>query len=823
MKLRVLFALCLCLSLVSIHANTLPAGKAYRAFQVGVTGFDAQLSAEGVLSVAAVKPGTPADGRVKVGDVLLAVNGESLKVQDPRPLLGESIDRAEGRNGELAFDILRGKERTTVSLELEPIGSYSKTWPLKCKKSERIIRDTAEFIVRNGPGGAGITGSCEALFLLSTGDDQYLPVLKDYLEGEGAGKVGNHTWNNGYRGLFLGEYYLRTGDEEVFPILTAICNDARDRQYYGGWNHWGGPGTGYVTGGLMNPAGAQMLTSLILARECGLPSVDEGTYDRGLQFFFRFAGHGAVPYGDHHPTMYLGDNGKDGMLACALGLLPGEKFQGASQVLALSEADSYTMNEQGHGSPFGNQTWRGIASVLVPRAMQNHYRRHMDKLKWYYDLCRMPGGGFRTPPMPGSGKGSIGGAPSHQTGLIALSYTAPLRNLRITGKPRTQHSVKHRPTKVEKDLEHTDFHKPYYADGGGDLGLEPHEIYAKFSPNYGGWWRTPHAEPQSIEWYRVMMRHYSPMVRSFAAHGMGMLGEEAVPEIVAALESPDARVRVAGMEAISGVLFWGVGFTRVNITSDLIRDTFLPYLVKPLKDRNAPMWEKRHALMALSRADHETIASQTDLIKPYLSDQNWYLRVAAFNAVRQLVKETERVKPFVPAMVESYSNDHNLPSLRWGSTTVFKEMLAVNDDLRLTILEGMAKKVNTQAIRTGYHRPIDINNIFETMRYIDMKGHPEHVIPILPAVQRVFPELGGSAAWVFTGARWGNIGLIKAAEALGEDAGPVIDAMKALLPEVRKKAGKGGREGKAFEPLLPQVVSAIAAYERTFATPPEGE
>ncbi len=40
------------------------------------------------------------------------------------------------------------------------------------------------------------------------GDDEYLPVLKDYLAGKGAGEVGTHTWNNGYMLIALGESLL---------------------------------------------------------------------------------------------------------------------------------------------------------------------------------------------------------------------------------------------------------------------------------------------------------------------------------------------------------------------------------------------------------------------------------------------------------------------------------------------------------------------------------------------------------------------------------------------------------------------------------------
>ena len=136
---------------------------------------------------------------------------------------------------------------------------------------------------------------------------------------------------------------------------------ASRNQYYGGWGHG---------------AGVQVLTTLILARECGV-AVGRGTYDRALTLFYRYAGHGNVPYGDHYPEMYWASNGKNGGLACALTLLPAQKFQDAAKILALSETDSYCSHEGGHGSPFGNQTWRGIADALVPEHLMGSYRRHI--------------------------------------------------------------------------------------------------------------------------------------------------------------------------------------------------------------------------------------------------------------------------------------------------------------------------------------------------------------------------------------------------------------------------------------------------------------
>ncbi|HSH13270.1 MAG TPA: DUF6288 domain-containing protein, partial [Desulfurivibrionaceae bacterium] len=462
------------------------------------------------------------------------------------------------------------------------------------------------------------------------------------------------------------------------PALKARCEALAGGQYFGGWGHnVDHCGPGYVTGGLLNAAGDQALTTLVLARECGV-EVDDKTYDNALRLFFRFAGRGGVPYGDHHPELWWSSNGKNGGLASALTLLPDDKFQAGAQLLALAETDTYHGCEGGHGSCFGNQTWRNIVDALVLDEHPESYRRHKDKMIWFFELSRMPGGGFRTPWYPGHG--TIGKAPLHQTGLIAMAYTAHLKNLRICGKPRTEFSVSHRPTAVERSLETDDFHRTDFIEGVV-ITEEPHEIAEVFQTLYaddGSVLSTTakaslndrRKKQMPVAWYAKMMRHYSPTVRDWAAHGLGFQGEKAIPEIKKALASKDGRLRVAGLDAISCATGWGIGRTTSGITPEMIKEHFLPQILKTLQDDKAPMWEKRHALMALGCADAGVIAAHPKVVTPYLESGDWWLRAAAFDALRPLISETEAFRAALPAMLASYDSDTNLPSRRWGATSL---------------------------------------------------------------------------------------------------------------------------------------------------------
>ncbi|MBT3199602.1 MAG: PDZ domain-containing protein [Phycisphaerales bacterium] len=804
-------------------ANTLPAGKDTAEFMVGVTGINADIKG-GVLRVTKITPKTPAENKLQAGDVLLAVDGARLDVQDPRHPLGFAINKAEGRDGRMKFSILRGKAKMTVVIQLEAIGSYSPAFPANCKKSKRIVDDTAAFLLKNGGPGGGINGNLEGLFLLSTGEKKYMPAIEAYAVKLASGNAGASVWSLGYSGIFLGEYYLATGDKRVLPALKTRCDTLARGQYYGGWGHGAQHcGPGYVTGGLLNAAGDQGLTTLVIARECGV-DVSDTAYNDALRFFFRFAGRGGVPYGDHHTELWPSTNGKSGGLASALTLLPGKKFQGGAKMLALAETDSYFDSEGGHGSCFGNLTWRNIVDALVIDTHKKSYRRHKDELIWHFELSRMPGGGFKTPTFPG--QRAIGKAPLHQTGLIAMGYTSHLKNLRICGKPRTKYSVKHKPTAVELSLETDDFHLTGHV-GGVVISETPEEIAAAFLTLYdadgkkskrGGNASKNDARKKQmpVDWYFKIMHHYSPAFRAWAANGLGYQGQKAIGTIKKALASKDGRLRVAGLNAIRCTTGWGAGKTKSNITSEMIKEHFLAHLVKTLKDPKTPVWERRHALLVMDCCDAETVKACIPLIKPYLTNSEWWLRCAAFLGLAPLIDDTETFRSLLPTMLASYHADTNLPSRRWGVVTVFKKAIATNPKIKDELVAGMARSINRTPVREGFKQPIDLNNIFETLRYVNMKKNPAHAIGLLPAIERIFPKLESLPAyWTLTGARWGNIGLIKAAEKLGKDAKPFIATMKRLAPNVALRT-QNGRRAEMFKEAQTAMNAAIKAHEAKY-------
>ena len=84
----------------------------------------------------------------------------------------------------------------------------------------------------------------------------------------------------------------------------------------------------------MNPAGAQIVTTMLLGKECGV-DVDQDTLIGALRYWYRFTGHGTVPYGDHRAEGGLGSNGKDGMAATIMHIATGS--QGNTGIYEMSK------------------------------------------------------------------------------------------------------------------------------------------------------------------------------------------------------------------------------------------------------------------------------------------------------------------------------------------------------------------------------------------------------------------------------------------------------------------------------------------------------
>ena len=82
------------------------------------------------IMVTKVDPGSPADGILRPGDVILGAAGHLFK-SDPRTELGQAIGTAEASSGRLVLINWRDGRRKRVTVKLPVLGRYAATAPFE--------------------------------------------------------------------------------------------------------------------------------------------------------------------------------------------------------------------------------------------------------------------------------------------------------------------------------------------------------------------------------------------------------------------------------------------------------------------------------------------------------------------------------------------------------------------------------------------------------------------------------------------------------------------------------------------------------------------
>ena len=708
---------------------------------IGVTGVMVRVYPGVTVKVEQLMPGSPAAGKFSKGEMITGINGVALKGHNPCVILGNALTKAEATDGKMIFDVTSpdGKVERKETVAIPVLGAYSKTWPLACAKSKKIIEQAAGFYADPKKfNEGGIPGALACLFLLSTGDDQYLPRVKAYFDAfpKDVRKIGDHTWNNGYNGIACGEYYLRTGDASVLPILQHYCDDAKDRQKFGcSWTHWGqGVSPGYVAGGLMNPAGAQLLTTLLLGKECGV-KVDDETLLGSLRFFYRFAGHGTVAYGDHRGEGGLGSNGKDGMIAAAMLIATDARgdvtiYQKASRYLAMSMIDSYPVLVQGHADEGrGDGIWRGITTAYLMKEKPALFREAMDRLTWWHDLSREPGGSIGIATLAW-GDGKIG---SSGPGM-GLSYTAPLQTLRITGAPRSKFSKDFSlPANLWGTAADSAFlsidHNPKYHDYGPD---EPaHVPFNALGSAYHKPAKDLKTLPRETLLKNIYHRNY--MIRVQAGKALREVG--AFDELEKLLRDADPRVRRAALDGMIDYNYW-FSIGRNPIPTEKFSPAMLESITKMLTNPAESWWVVDGALMALKFAPAKEIQARLPLIMPWTKHSDWWLRESAFLALSGLDKDDALYLGILPTLLTMATSEyHTQPRERMMNHLdgILKRKTPASPAGKL-IVAGLRKAIAASEIKSGPRAPEGAFNVIQVVKAC-LQSDPASAVTVATLVQ----------------------------------------------------------------------------------------
>jgi hypothetical protein len=637
---------------------------------IGPTGIMAHIEPGVKVTVTGTRAGSPAEGKVEKGEVVVGVNGRPLEGQNPYVVLGNAITAAEAGNGGLVFELESKSGRRKVEVRIPVLGAYAKNWPADCPKSAKIIENAAAFYHRHlkeGNADLGIPGALPCLFLLSTGDDRHLPVIKEHYRKfiEDPESIGDHTWNNGYNGIACAEYYLRTGDKEMLPVLQAFCDDARDRQNFNAaWKHWGTDiNPAYVAGGLMNPASVQVLTTLLLSKEAGV-DVDEDTLVNCLRYFYRFVGHGSVAYGDHRGEGGVGSNGKDAMLAAAMQVASDASgdtsiYQSARDRLAMSTLNAYPAMVTGHGdNGRGDGIWRGLVSTYLMDQKPVSYREVTDRITWWFDLSRFADGAIGMAACPGWNDPGSGAA-------LALTYTAPLKNLRIMGAPRSKHAKPFAlPERIWGNEADLVFHRIDPVEGHEAYGQAPpiHEIVPLIGSAYIKGEVETNPEKVSVRQLNQFVRHESYMIRAQAAKGLRIKG--ALDELETLLKHPDPRARRAALDGIiDWRYFFGIG--KAPLAAERFSPGMIESITAMLRDPNEASYVVEGALFAIGFMPPEVAKGNFEAILPWTKHNDWWFRHASFMALQGTREDPECYLKVVPILIEMMIREnHTMPRTR---------------------------------------------------------------------------------------------------------------------------------------------------------------
>jgi hypothetical protein len=391
------------------------------------------------MGVREVKSGSPAEGKLLVGDIIYSANGKMLG-DKAWEVMGDAITESETREnkGKLVLGLRRESKNIDVEITIKVMGAYSSTAPYDCLKTEQIIQDLERWVLESG-AGAGFLNT-DALFMLATGNPEMQGYVrrivykimadrdpKAAIDPLKAGK----SWGNSAEAILLGEYYMATGDRNVLPFLKHVCDRLAATQHKeeGGWRHNFPGGAHY---GLIPNAGIPGVMGMHFANKAGL-EIDMTSFRLGVDHFgvqkaetgFLIYGLGGckrpVPNPFDPESFATGrlESYNGGLSAAGILMRFTENYR-AAHLSSLISAYAWNNTFGGHGGNFWNNFWTPIgAHDHGKKAFINFWKNY----QWYRELNRMYDGSII---QHESGKSAAG---------CGVAMVAPRARIQITGAP----------------------------------------------------------------------------------------------------------------------------------------------------------------------------------------------------------------------------------------------------------------------------------------------------------------------------------------------------------------------------------------------------
>lgn len=454
---------------------------------LGPTGARAVLT-ERAFIVRYIFKNSPAMGQLKNGDVIGGAFGRPFSAhtfggsphgyEGPIMDMGLAIEKAEASDGKLVLNVSRDSKTIDVTISLKPIGAFSPTFPIRCKKSE-LLRDNAlKFLAdhpdaQNGPSHTRMT---VALAFLASSEPRYQAIGKSMARRWSTQRPNSETWtwNLSHQLITLSEYYLLSKDSSVLPTIKYVVGLIQDAQYSGRIRIWkpdnheqdfakieaaqqlydGGFGHSPYVGiagkggyGPMQYTTILAVTARQLAARCGAP-IDPDKLKRSMAFIHRGTNQaGYVAYGGEFtlnngpvdPVRWKnstsGDNyvGRVGCAIVAHRLSP--EFSDSREYLGKYRSfckRAFKSMPDGHGDTNLGILWglMGAAASEDPAVLRAVFDYH----KAFFNMARCHDGSFVVQPGRDYADGGYYRASRyHPTATMALGLGLSYPKLLIQG------------------------------------------------------------------------------------------------------------------------------------------------------------------------------------------------------------------------------------------------------------------------------------------------------------------------------------------------------------------------------------------------------
>jgi sialate O-acetylesterase len=427
------------------------------------------------IHVANITEGSPADGKVLVGDMIYGVNGNEFgsEPDDKYVQFADAITLAEtdAGAGRMILNISRDRKLLEVPIQLEVMGSFSATSPWNCEKSRRIVEKAEDYMRKGMRPGTGVPNDDDyaygpwndnVIFLMAAGNPEMQGLVRRYIRqkideveawaaGDKAAYKTHGGWGNAYLSMLFGEYYHRTGDPSVLPALEQLVYQHQKGHIEmleanpGNWPPTGPSGYG------THPA-AQMPDAMgaVLARQAGV-KVNEDVLNFDLDHLHRKrAENGWILYNGYGPFLVTSRqvdeppaidpdaqaagllssmNGKLGTGAALFSLVEG--YDKAVYECSTRCVSAYNKTRTGHGGAWFNNFWTPIGAY---HAGKENYQHFMKGQQWWRELYRDHSGAVWQHHNAKEKKSVLA------TGFVT-HRVAHLKKLRILGAPRSAFGV----------------------------------------------------------------------------------------------------------------------------------------------------------------------------------------------------------------------------------------------------------------------------------------------------------------------------------------------------------------------------------------------